>query len=72
MGARDWKRPTKPEAVLMGTFAVLYFASNLYAVLAEGAKATGWYWAAQALNVCLFVFSIWWYHRAAKLPRNQR
>ena len=71
MGAWDWKRPTKTEAVLMGVFAVLLSASNLYAVLAERARATVWYWAVQALNLALFVFSVWWYYRAAKLPPNQ-
>ncbi|MBB6405406.1 hypothetical protein [Arthrobacter sp. AZCC_0090] len=71
MATRDWKQPTKVQAVFMGLFAVLLFASNLYAVLAEGAKATVWYWVVQALDLALLAFSFWWYHRAAKNPPAQ-
>jgi hypothetical protein len=71
MGTRDWKRPTKVQAVFMGLFAVLLFASNLYAVLAEGAKATVGYWIVQAADLALLAFSFWWYHRAAKNPPVQ-
>lgn len=71
MGTRNWKQPTKVQAVFMGLFAVLLFASNLYAVLAEGAKATVWYWIVQALDLALLAFSFWWYQRAAKNPPAQ-
>ncbi|MFP3463528.1 hypothetical protein R5O87_22040 [Arthrobacter globiformis] len=71
MGFMSNKPPTKVQAVFMCVFAVLLFASNLYAVLAEGAKATGWYWVIQTLNLALFAFSFWWYRRAAKNPPAQ-
>lgn len=71
MGTRNWKQPTKVEAMLMGLIALLLFASNLYGVLAEGAKASLWYWILQALNPALLAFSFWWYHRAAKNSPKQ-
>ena len=42
MGFRSNKQPTKVQAVFMGVFALLLFANNLFAALAEGAKATVW------------------------------
>jgi sterol desaturase/sphingolipid hydroxylase (fatty acid hydroxylase superfamily) len=71
MGTRDWKQPTKVQAVFMGLVAVLLFANNLNGVLAEGVKATVWYWVLQALDLALLAFSFWWYHRAAKNPPAQ-
>jgi hypothetical protein len=68
MGFRGNKQPTKVQAVFMGVFALFLFANNLYAVLAEGAKATVWYWVIQALNLALLAFSFWWYRRAANNP----
>jgi xanthine/uracil permease len=71
MSARNWKQPTKVVAVLMGLVAALLFASNLYSVLAEGARATAWYWIVQVLNLALLVASFWWYYRASKKSPEQ-
>ncbi|MFF2346878.1 hypothetical protein [Pseudarthrobacter sp. NPDC058119] len=72
MRTRSWKRPTKGGAVIMGLVAVMWLANNLYAVLAEGAKTTVWYWVVQFMNLALLCFSFWWYHRAAKNSHPSR
>jgi hypothetical protein len=71
MATGDWKKATKPQAVALGLFAVLLLANNLYAVLAEGARTTIWYWIVQIMDVGLLVFSVWWYRRAAKNPPSR-
>jgi hypothetical protein len=71
MGTRNWKQPTKAGAVFMGLIAVMWLANNLYAVLAEGARATVWYWIIQTMNLALLGFSFWWYHRVTKKSPEQ-
>ncbi|WP_457946574.1 hypothetical protein ACTAQI_13635 [Pseudarthrobacter sp. alpha12b] len=71
MSTRNWKQPTKGGAVIMGLIAVMWLANNLYAVLAEGFRATVWYWIIQVMNMVLLGFSFWWYRQAAKKAPKQ-
>ncbi|WP_156368447.1 hypothetical protein [Arthrobacter sp. Leaf137] len=71
MSTRNWSQPTKDGAVIMGLVAVMWLANNLYAVLAEGSRATVWYWIIQVMNLGLLGFSFWWYRRAAKKSPRQ-
>lgn len=71
MSTRSWKQPTKGGAVIMALVALMWLANNLYAVLAEGFRATVWYWIIQVMNMLLLGFSFWRYRQAVKKSPKQ-
>lgn len=60
------KQPSNGQSLFMAVVALLLLASTVFAVVAEGRRATVFYWVAVVIDVALLGLSIWLYRRAGK------
>ncbi|NWL13881.1 hypothetical protein DM793_21705 [Paenarthrobacter nitroguajacolicus] len=65
------QQPTKVQAVFFGVLALMLLASRVLSLF-EGHSPTVPFWIIVGLNLVLLGLCIWWYVRAAKVPKNTR
>lgn len=63
------QQPTKVQAVFFGVLALMLLGSRVLSLL-EGHSPTVPFWIVVGLNLVLLGLCIWWYIRAAKVPKR--